>query len=102
MTRDLRATQRDVLAALNALGFATTPDALKPLRLIDFKKLVDVHESRRALSLRYVRSESRRRDQEPPSACPRPRAGHGRRRATGTARFGQCRCEGKRTDFCRT
>lgn len=44
MTRDLRATQRDVLAALNARGLVTPPDALKPLRFIDFKKLVDVHD----------------------------------------------------------
>jgi hypothetical protein len=44
MTRDLKATQSDVLAALKARGLATTPDALKPLRFIDFKKLVEVHD----------------------------------------------------------
>ncbi len=42
MTRDLGATERDVLAALSTRGLTTTPDALKPLRFIDFKKLVDV------------------------------------------------------------
>jgi hypothetical protein len=48
MTRDLVATRHDVLAALKARRIEAAPDALDPLRRIDFKQLVRIHDHEEA------------------------------------------------------
>ena len=42
--RDVAAAQRDLLKALNALGLQASPDAMDPMRRVDFGQLLKIHD----------------------------------------------------------